>query len=94
MRREARADIAEAAAWYERREEGLGKRLTLEIVTAIDELSADPFRHRIRNRRLDVRSRFPKSFPYRIVYRATEEVVTVIGVIHAARDEQTWRKRL
>ncbi len=36
IRPEAVADIAEAAAWYEERQPGLGERLTREIIAAIE----------------------------------------------------------
>ncbi len=77
------ADIAETAAWYEERQRGLGERFT-----------RDPLIHRLRNRRLGARWCFPRSFPYRIVYRFEGDVVTVVAVIHAARHDRHWRERL
>jgi len=94
IRPHALADIAEAAAWYEERQRGLGERFTREVVDAIDALLPNPLIHRLRNRRLSVRWCFPRSFPYRIVYRCAENVVTVVAVIHAARHDRYLRERL
>lgn len=42
IRPEALVDIAEAAAWYEKRESGLGERFAREVVLAIDSLPPNP----------------------------------------------------
>jgi plasmid stabilization system protein ParE len=55
IRPQALADIAEAAAWYEERQPGLGERSTREVVTAIDALSPNPLIYRLRNQRLGAR---------------------------------------
>jgi toxin ParE1/3/4 len=94
IRPQAVADIAEAAAWYEQRQAGLGKRFTREVVTAIDALVANPLIYRLRSRRLGARWCFPQNFPYRIVYRFAEDAVTVVAVIHAARHDRHWQDRL
>ena len=93
IRPQALADIAEAAAWYENRQPGLGGRFTREIVAAIDALSRNPLVYRLRNRRLGARWCFPRSFPYRIVFRSAAGVVTVVAVVHAARHHRHWRER-
>jgi len=49
---------------------------------------------RLRNRRLGARRRLPRSFPYRIVYRFADDLVTVVAVIHAARHDRHWQERL
>lgn len=90
----ALTDIGEAAAWYEERQPGLGERFTREVVVAIDALLLNPQHYRLRNRRLTTRWCFPRSFPYRIVYRFTEHVVTVVAVVHAARHDRHWQERL
>ena len=94
IRPHALADIADAAAWYEERQPRLGERFTREVVMAIDALLRNPLIYRLRNRRLGARWCFPRSFPYRIVYRFAESKVTVVAVIHAARHDRYWQERL
>jgi toxin ParE1/3/4 len=94
IRPQALADIAEAAAWYEQRQPGLGERFTREVVDAVDALLPNPLIYRLRNRCLGARWCFPRSFPYRIVYRFAQDMVTVVAVIHAARRDRRWQERL
>ncbi len=44
----------------------------------------------------DLRWRYPKSFPYRIVYEINENPreIVVLAVLHAARHERHWQTRL
>ena len=90
----ASLDIIAAAAWYEERQPGLGQRFTVEIVATIDALLPNPLLHRLRHRRLGVRWCLSKSFPYRIVYRVADDMVTIVAVIHGARRDRQWRERL
>ena len=93
IRPQAFVDIAEAAAWYEERQPGLGERFTREVLTAIDALSAHPLIYRLRHRRWGARWCFPASIPYRIVYRFSAGLVTVVVVLHAGRQDRRWRER-
>lgn len=94
IRPEAMADIAEAAAWYEARQVGLGERFIREVIAAIDALPPNPLLYRLRHRRLGARWCFPAHFPYRIVYRVADEIIVVVAVIHAARHDWRWKDRL
>jgi len=94
IRPEALADIAEAASWYEEWQAGLGERFTREVIAAIDGLSPNPLLYRLRHRRLQARWCFPASFPYRIVFRVSDEMITVVALIHAARHDRRWKERL
>jgi len=89
----AMGDIGSAAYWYEQREEGLGERFTREVIETIDQLVSTPLAYRLRHRRLGVRWCMPRHFPYRIIYRVSDDLITVIAVIHAARHHSHWKKR-
>jgi toxin ParE1/3/4 len=93
IRPQALADIAEAAAWYEEREVGLGDRFTREVIAANDTLPGNPLIYRLRHRRFGARWCFPQNFPYKIVYRVTKELMTVVAVIHASREDRHWKDR-
>ncbi|MCP5527067.1 MAG: type II toxin-antitoxin system RelE/ParE family toxin [Verrucomicrobiales bacterium] len=94
IRPQALTDIAEVSGWYEEQQPGLGERFTREVVATIEALLPNPLLYRLRNRRLGARWCFARGFPYRIVYRVTEDVVTIVAVVHAARHDRRWRERL
>jgi toxin ParE1/3/4 len=93
IRPQALADIAEAAAWYEEREAGLGERFTRDVIAIIDTLQANPLMHRLRHRRFGARWCFPRTFPYKIVYGVAGELITVVAVMHASREDWHWKAR-
>ena len=94
IRPDALADIEEAAAWYEARQPGLGGDLARTVRQAIHTLLKNPLIYRIRNRRRRARWFLPPRFPFRIVYRADGELITVAAVIHASRHDREWQRRM
>ena len=92
----ASTEMAEAAAWYDERVDGLGERFLYEAEVAfarIDEkpLTGPPWKHR----RLPdgVRRMFVRSFPYAAVY-IIEPRVVVVALAHARQRPSYWLKRL
>jgi plasmid stabilization system protein ParE len=96
IRPEVEQDIAEAARWYETRQPGLGAEFVEEIIRVWGSLEENPFlnsrRHPIKN----IVWRFPKRFPYRVIYEVIESKQTVIvaTVLHAARHDRRWLERI
>ena len=96
FRPEVEQDVADAAAWYEARQPGLGAEFVEEVIRVWDALATDPL---LKSRRLharNIRWRFPDRFPYRIIYEVVEPEKTVIvaAVLHAARHDRHWQKRI
>jgi plasmid stabilization system protein ParE len=94
IRPDALADIEAAAVWYEERQPGLGADFVRTVRRAINTLPANPLIHRVRDRRRNVRWLLTSRFPYRIVYRVRDELITVFAIIHAARHDRHWKKRV
>ena len=94
VRPEAEADISAAAFWYEEQRAGLGLEFTAEIRAAIRHVVEWPLAYRLMRRRLQVRRVLTKRFPYRVFYLVRDDAVVVIAVIHAARHDREWRRRL
>jgi toxin ParE1/3/4 len=94
IRPDALADIEEAATWYEEREPALGLEFVRTIREAIGNLPANPLAYHVRNRRRNVRWFLPSRFPYRIIYRVQGELVIIIAVLHAARHDRHWKRRV
>jgi toxin ParE1/3/4 len=94
IRDEALTDIETAAAWYEEQQPGLGQDFARTIRQAINNLPANPLIHHLRDRRRNVRWFLPNRFPYRICYRVRNDLITVFAIIHAARHNRHWKKRV
>ena len=94
VRPEVNADLLEAEMWYERQRPGLGVEFLQAVRRAMSSLRDNPFRYSVRNRRLQVRWSYPRPFPYRIVYRVVQDTVVIYTVLHSARDEHRWQKRV
>jgi plasmid stabilization system protein ParE len=88
------ADIAEAARWYEGQREGLGTEFALEVNGTIDSLAEQALLFRVRYRRKNARWTFPRRFPYRVCYYVEAQPAHVFAVVHAARHDREWKRRL
>lgn len=95
-RPQAEDDIIEAAEWYDDQRVGLGDEFIEEILTVFDELESNPLLHCRRHSTKNIRWRYPKRFPYRVIYEVIEEerLVIVAAIIHAARHDRVWRQRI
>jgi plasmid stabilization system protein ParE len=95
-RPQAEDDIREAAEWYNAHCAGLGDEFTEEILTVFDALEINPLLHCRRHPTKNIRWRYPERFPYRVIYEVIEAKRSVIiaAVLHAARQDSVWRRRL
>lgn len=96
FRPEVEQDVTQAAAWYEARQSGLGGEFVEEVIRVWDWLATDPLLNARHDPAKNVRWRFTDRFPYRVLYEAfeVERTVVVVAVLHAARHDRHWRKRL
>jgi len=94
IRPDALFDIEKAAEWYEAQQAGLGVDFARTVMAAIETLLESPLIYQIRERRRAVRWFLPPRFPHRIVYRVRDHLITVFAVLHTARHDREWRRRL
>ena len=96
MRPEAENDLIETADWYDTQRASLGDEFTYEILAIFDEIEINPLLNCRRHATKNIRWRYPKRFPYRVVYEVIEEskLVIIAAVIHAARHDRVWRGRV
>ena|SRR5687768_2956808 len=87
----AEADLEDAARWYEAESAGLTDRFLTDV---------DSTFVRIRERPLqfptvasDVRRALLHTFPYAVYFRASDESVIVLAVLHLRRNPKVWRAR-
>jgi len=93
---EVERDVAEAAEWYESRQSGLGVKFIEEIIRVWDALADNPLLASRRHPTKNIRWRYPEQFPYRVIYEVDEagQTVRVAAVLHAARHDRHWKKRV
>jgi plasmid stabilization system protein ParE len=95
-RPQAADDAIEAAAWYETQSVGLGEEFIGELLSVFDALEINPLLNCRQHPTKNIRWRYPKRFPYRVIYEVIEDnhLVIIAAVLHAARDDSVWRSRV
>ncbi len=96
IRPEVERDVAEAAAWYEKRQPGLGADFVEEVIRVWDALADNPLLGSQRHPTRKIRWRITERFPYRVIYEVDEARggLTIAAVLHAARHDRHWRRRI
>ena len=96
IRPEVEMDVAEAARWYNSQQPGLGVEFVEEIIKVWDALAENPLLNARRHPLKNIRWCYPDRFPYRVIYEVSEKEKTVVvaAVLHAARDDKHWRRRV
>lgn len=77
---DATREVSNAARYYERAAEGLGKIFLQKLRQGVSEIKLFPFASRIM--REDYRRRLVSRFPYGIIYRVYKDTVFVAAVMH------------
>ncbi|MGH9905079.1 MAG: type II toxin-antitoxin system RelE/ParE family toxin [Pyrinomonadaceae bacterium] len=86
-RPQAENDILEVADWYDAKRDGLGEEFIEEVLAVLAALEMNPLLNCRRHPTKNIRWRYPKRFPYRVIYEAIEEkkLAIIAAVVHAAR---------
>lgn len=85
-------EIADAIAWYEEQQPGLGDRFRRATDQAYDTIVLSPLAYT--KVRRNFRRFMIKDFPYGIIYEPKSDVIYVLSCFHSARNPKIWRKRL
>lgn len=86
---EAERDSAEAYAWYEQQESGLGKEFLRCVDACIQSIRRNPEMYRVvfeKYRRAVLRR-----FPYVIFFEFVDDTIIVYSVFHCSQDPKKWR---
>jgi toxin ParE1/3/4 len=89
---EARADILDAARWYETREPGLGNAFVAEMDAVFLRIERGPQRYRIAYRGL--RIALCRRFPYAAYFIQAGGDVIVLAILHQRLDRKVLDERL
>lgn len=89
----AKTDIKEAAVWYQKAREGLGKKFTTEIRNKVEIISRNPLIFAVRYK--TVRTATLSNFPFLIHYQIDNHLKTIliIAVLHTSRNPEIWSER-
>jgi len=91
VRREARAEVAEAFQWYEARRVGLGHEFLRVVSSAFIAIQRAPERCAVAVG--DIRMLPLRRFPYVVYFVETARGLSVIAVIHGRRHPHRWQSR-
>lgn len=83
IRPRARLQISEAADWYDSRSPGRGDDFLRSLEETIEAICRNPYQLQIL--RGDLRRAVLHTFPYLLIYAASEREVTVLRCVHARR---------
>ena len=87
----AEADIDSAAQWYESERPGLAARFVADLHRTFTRLGERPLQFpAIAD---DVRRALLHTFPYAVYFRASDDVLIVLAVLHLRRHPKMWRQR-
>jgi plasmid stabilization system protein ParE len=92
VRPEAEADIGDAYAWYEAQLPGLGQRFLGEVSRCFDQIQSAPKRYQ--PVRAEARRALLRRFPYGVFFVSDDRQVSVLAVLHMARDPALWQERM
>lgn len=88
---EAEEDVRDAAAWYNRKRNGLGKDFFLVVSAELSFIASNPESLQIIYE--GIRRKPLNRFPYSIYYELADGKVTVIAILHQKRHASIWKKR-
>jgi plasmid stabilization system protein ParE len=92
LRPEARAELNDAALYYEDLREDLGDQFIEDFLLAVTEIEEAP--QRWAEIHPGVRRFLLSRFPYKLIYRIGREFIDILAVAHLSRDEGYWHDRL
>ncbi|HEX3582761.1 MAG TPA: type II toxin-antitoxin system RelE/ParE family toxin [Thermoanaerobaculia bacterium] len=91
IRSDARNDIRSARDWYARQGPGLDARFGEELGTTLTSIEEQPLLYAVIYR--DVRRAMTRRFPYAIYFVVDNDRISVLRVLHHARDPREWQSR-
>jgi plasmid stabilization system protein ParE len=91
LHRHARKEIADAAAFYNKRNASVATRFLDDLERVLQQVARDPRRYRLIEPNLH-QARIP-GFPYVLIYRVDPSEIFVLAVKHDRRQPDYWRYR-
>ena len=90
LRKGAEKDLSEAHHWYNEKVQGLGAEFLAAVERTLNAIQTNPPGYPIIHQ--TVRRALLHRFPYGIFFIWDRERISVLAVMHTARDPRKWRK--
>ncbi|HTW90640.1 MAG TPA: type II toxin-antitoxin system RelE/ParE family toxin [bacterium] len=87
----AREELVQAAQYYQAHNPGLGRRFALAVRDAVHRIQEFPLLYPVLEG--DIRRCRVLRFPYGVAYRAKQERIEVLAVMHLHRRPGYWKSR-
>lgn len=91
VREEAELDIIGAVMWYEDQRCGLGGEFLNQLDVVMQRLVQTPLQ--LPEIKYEVGRALLKKFPSSVYFRADDDLIDVIAVVHHHRNPATWQRR-
>lgn len=88
---QADLDVEATFQWYENESPGLGNEFLAELRTVYDQIVDGPLQ--FQHLRSGIRRALLHRFPYGVFFSLEDDLIVVIGVLHASRDPAEWQRR-
>ena len=88
IRAAARRDIVESHAWYAEQSNSVAERFSSEIDAVFAKIVENPYLYP--NVYRDVHRALTRRFPYAIYFVVKADRISVLRVLHQARDPRRW----
>jgi plasmid stabilization system protein ParE len=92
LRQEAEQDLAMAHAWHNEKVPGLGAEFLAVVERTLESIQDNPARFPLIYREL--RRALIRRFPYGVFFVCDSRRITVLAVMHTAREPGKWQRRL
>jgi plasmid stabilization system protein ParE len=89
IRSVAREDLRSASAWYESHSPAVAHRFGEEVGATLSSVEEQPFLYRVVYR--DIRRAMTRRFPYAIYFIVEGDRISVLRILHQARDPRAWQ---
>ena len=91
VRPEAERDLASSYAFYQECRRGLGEDFLSSVEESFERISKNPFLYPDIHR--GIRRALLRRFPYGVFHPVIDGRISVLAVLHAARDPDEWQAR-
>ena len=90
---EAEADAEQHAQWYDEQSPGLRGPFLDAVQSALEVIDGAPLSFQ-RVKRAHARRFVMRRFPFLLIYKVDDEIISVVAIVHVRRRPAYWRTRL